>query len=152
MHPLSLLAHGRRIRRLAALLLREDAHGAEDAAQETLLQALAREAPDPPRPAGWLEGVLRNNVRRLRRIAARSGSETALAAQADPLPGPAGQLLRESARQEVVSALASLPAPGRDVLTKHDYEEIAEHDGDLWSGGAETRTRDQSANVPCNRA
>ncbi len=131
MSPETLLSHTDWIRRLAAQLLREDPHGAEDVAQETMLVAWGAISRSEPFSRRWLKGVLKNQVRRFRRVTGRNRSQAELEAQPDPLPGPEEVRRREALRMRVVEVLLALPEPGRQILILHTYEgrkyqEIAE--------------------------
>lgn len=99
-----------------ALSLTPDASAAEDALQETYLAAL-RQAGEfdtgrPVRP--WLFGILRRQVGRARRQAARSPDPRRLETRAAPTD-PVDDLVSNEDRERVQQAIESLPEPYRSV-------------------------------------
>ena len=120
------------VRRLAYAILR-DAHEAEDAAQDGVLQALVKlDRYDPTRPFGpWLMRIVANAaIDRRRRRAVRDTSELDEAlAGGGPLPDV--EVDRLALRQRLAMALDKLPERYRIAVVLFDVEgysqaEIAE--------------------------
>lgn len=99
-----------------ALTLAPDAAAAEDALQETYLAALRQAADfDPKRPVRpWLLGILRRQVGRGRRRAARSPDPSRLVERSTPLE-PLDELVTDEDRARVRAAIDSLDEPYRSV-------------------------------------
>ncbi|MFO1032249.1 MAG: sigma-70 family RNA polymerase sigma factor [Planctomycetota bacterium] len=111
----ALLGHADHVRRLA-LRLCADAHGVDDAIQDTWLTALER----PPRHAGnlrgWLGNVLRNGLRMTQRAARRRARrETAVLAARDG-EDLVDVVARAELHERLVQLVLALPEPQRALV------------------------------------
>lgn len=117
-----LLEHVDFVRMLAGRLLSEDAHGAEDLAQDVWAAALERPPHARSRVKGWFRSVARNlNASRMRRLEPRLEGEALTESPAE-LPSAADQAEIDEARATVARAVRSLREPYRGVLFLRFYE------------------------------
>lgn len=109
-------------RRLARLVLRDDAD-ADDAVQEAFLRAWQMvERYDPRRPfRAWLMQIVMNAARDLRRKRRVRATEP-LAEHAERRPGPDRDAARALMRDALAEALERLPERSRIAVTLFDAE------------------------------
>lgn len=115
--------HASAMRRLA-LRLTGRADDADDAVQETFLQALRSPAALGARAGGWLATVLRRTVARSRRDAQRRERRHAEADAAHPAMAPADILQHAEQASRLLAAVRDLPAPLRDVVWQRYFEDL----------------------------
>jgi len=118
---------------LLALQLLGNADQARDVAQETMLRYYRhRHRLDPERSVKpWLLLVVRNQVRdlwRRRRVRKTQALEPAIADFSaelqDPAPGPEENAIRHERRRRLWTALAAMPADGREILVLRDFHDL----------------------------
>lgn len=122
--PETLLAYDGFVRGLAKELL-DDAHGADDAAQETWIAALGLGPGGVSSLPTWLARVVRNLAAKSRRSSARRAEREQAAARAEAVPSVAEILEREEARRRVVEAVVALDEPYRSTLLLRYFENLA---------------------------
>jgi RNA polymerase sigma-70 factor (ECF subfamily) len=102
-----------------------DSRDAEDAAQDTFIQALQRleECRDPSRFGAWVRTIARNRARSLgRRKRVRQAEPLETAYEAAGPSDPSRDLERLELRAHLESALATLKPVQRQVIVLHDLE------------------------------
>jgi RNA polymerase sigma factor (sigma-70 family) len=126
----TLLRHQEWVRALAASLVRDPA-GADDVAQQTMLEAVTRAPADLRQPKGWLARVARNAARawaRQERRRARREDVVAREAAAATAPDPAATLQRAAAHKRVVDTLFALPEPYHTVVVLRFFDDVDAHE------------------------
>ena len=146
-----------RLRRYAASVLRGRADAAEDAVQDVMCRALARDdvPADPSRRRAWLFTAVRNRCIDIHRKEGRMSAVAELdSLHASPEPGPADLAERRDDAGRALAALDRLPPLQRDALRLRfagglSYKQIAEatgrtasHVGVLIHDGLKTLRRD----------
>ena len=102
-----------------------DARDAEDAAQDTFIQALERleECRDPSRFGAWVRTIARNRARSLgRRKRVRQAEPLETAYEAAGTSDPSKDAERSQLRMHLEAALGTLKPVQRQVIVLHDLE------------------------------
>jgi RNA polymerase sigma-70 factor (ECF subfamily) len=102
-----------------------DSRDAEDAAQDTFIQALQRleECRDPSKFGAWVRTIARNRARSLgRRKRVRQAEPLETAYDAAGTADPSKDLERTELRAHLERALATLKPVQRQVIVLHDLE------------------------------
>jgi RNA polymerase sigma-70 factor (ECF subfamily) len=102
-----------------------DSRDAEDAAQDTFIQALQRleECRDPSKFGAWVRTIARNRARSLgRRKRVRQAEPLETAYEAASTADPSKDMERTQLRAHLESALATLKPVQRQVIVLHDLE------------------------------
>ena len=102
-----------------------DARDAEDAAQDTFIQALQRleECRDPSKFGAWVRTISRNRARSLgRRKRVRQAEPLETAFEAAGTSDPSRDMERTQLREHLETALATLKPVQRQVIVLHDLE------------------------------
>lgn len=115
--------HAGALRGLARDLLRCD-HAADDVAQATLQQALARRDLQPGPLGGWLQRTLVNFVRQWRRGERRRHARETTVAAREPVPAVADQLARREVLQRVTDAVLGLDEPYQTAVFLRYFEDL----------------------------
>lgn len=113
--PSEIAGYTEGLRRLALSLVR-DAAAADDAVQDTLVQALRTPPRRGPTTTAWFHTVLRHAVRRRWRSDARRQRREATQEPAAPAEGPATRMERTEMAEAVIAALRAVPAAQREAL------------------------------------
>ncbi|MFO1077329.1 MAG: RNA polymerase sigma factor [Planctomycetota bacterium] len=129
----SLRRHGSGLRRLAHVLLRNDAD-AEDAVQELWLGALRRPPNDHRAIGAWLSSSLHNIARKLRRADGRRLRRQAAVAREAWTEDHAAELARAEQAHRLIAAVSALRQPFRDAIWQRYFEGMAPRDISLASG------------------
>ncbi len=123
-------AHHEAVQRYCVRRLRSD--DVNDAMAEIFLVMWRRlgAVPEGAEARLWLFGVARNVVRNLERQRHRSRRLASRAwALGDPVAvGPEAELIRRSEDQELIEAMAGLPAKERELLRLKAWEELSNDD------------------------
>ncbi|MCI0340804.1 MAG: sigma-70 family RNA polymerase sigma factor [Planctomycetales bacterium] len=123
----SLLSQEGWLRGLARHLLYGDVD-VDDVVQETWLAVFRSPPKRPEHPRGWLATVLRNLIRRRRRVAeAREHRESAVATP-EALPSTVELVERASIRREVIEAVLALEEPYRTAILLRYFEDLPPRD------------------------
>lgn len=115
--------HAAALRGLARDLLR-DGHAAEDVAQTTLQQALARRDLQPGPLGGWLQRTLVNFVRQWRRGERRRARRETSLPPREPAPATAELLARREMLQRVTDAVLGLDEPYQTAVFLRYFEDL----------------------------
>lgn len=129
----TLLQHADFIRRLAHQLA-ADPHSADDAMQDTWVEALERPPRGEARLRGWLRTVLLNRVRRQARSRRRQATREVRAARDEATPSTLERVSQEEVLRSVTDAILALREPLRSTVLARYYEgltseQIAKRDG-----------------------
>lgn len=122
--PDEIAAHAGSLRALARVLVR-DAVAADDAVQETLVQALRHPPRREPTTEAWFRAVLRNTVRRDWRSTTRRHRREAHARAPASLESPQARLERLDMAQRLLDAVRGLPAVQREAIELRYFEELS---------------------------
>jgi len=118
-----LLKHEPFLRRLAHRLLR-DASRADDVVQEAWLVALRSDKSPDQVNRGWLAGIVRNLVRRLRRDDARRRRREEKAARTVLVRSTEEAFTQRIVRRRLAELVLALPEHYRDVLLLRYYDDL----------------------------
>ncbi len=118
--PILLTEHASALRQLARRLLADD-HAAADAVQETWLRAV-QAPPTGPRPAAWLETVLRNVVRHRHRAETRRAQREHAAARPEAVASAADATEWRQTLAALSQAIDTLPPAQQDVVFARYFE------------------------------
>ena len=118
-----LLEHEDFVRGLAQSLVLDPAR-ADDVVQETWLAALRRPPRQLDRLRSWLGTVVKNFARQDHRAEGRRRRRETERTSGGPIPTPDEILERETARRELVEAVAQLPTLYRTVVLLRFFEDL----------------------------
>ena len=117
-----LLRHAASLRALALALLR-DPGAADDAVQDTFVQALGKQGVRSR--GGWLAAVVRNFARQRRRADARRLERERAAARSEAVPAADVVAARREMLMRLVEAVHALPEPYRETVWQRYFEELS---------------------------
>ncbi len=123
----SLLAHSQFVRGLARVLV-HDAATADDAVQQTWIEACERPPRNHASPRGWLATVTQQAVRKIRRGEARRRTHERAAARREHLPSTAQIVEREETRRRLVDAVLALPERYRGAIVLRYLDQLPPRD------------------------
>ena len=117
----ALLAHTDWLYALSARLV-NDPSLADDVAQNTLAEAIARPPREATNPRAWLATVARNAVRQIRRSEKRRGARERAWSKEEATSSTLDVVAKANLQRDLVGEVVALPEPYRTTLLLHFFD------------------------------